>query len=102
LIVGIVSNHGIFSAVKDTAAAGSGCAVFGMAAGALYGLWAGRSISARRLKRVRPLVPPGTSTVVAWSEESLTQDVLGDWAEPGSEKLIVRFNPVPDGVVLEV
>jgi uncharacterized membrane protein len=102
LVVGVVSNHGIFSAVKDTAVAGIVCAVFGLAAGALYGLWAGRGVSARRLKRVRPLVPPGTSTVLAWSEEGLTQGVIGDWAEPGSERLIVRFNPVADGVLLEV
>ena len=39
LIVGLVSNNGIFSAIKVTAAAGVVCAVFGLAAGALYGLW---------------------------------------------------------------
>lgn len=102
LIVGIVSNHGIISAVKDTAAAAVICAVFGLAAGALYGLWAGRAISARRMKRVRPLMPPGTSTVLAWSEDDLTSDAIGDWEEPGSERLIVRFNPVADGALLEV
>ena len=48
LIVGLVSNHGAFSAIADTAAAGVVCAVFGLAAGALYGLWAGRAVSARR------------------------------------------------------
>lgn len=101
LIVGLVGNHGIFSAVKDTAAAGVVCAVFGLAAGALYGLWAGRAISARRMKRIRPLMPRGTSTVLAWSED-LTKDIVGHWAEPGSERLIVRFNPVDDGVLLEV
>lgn len=102
LIVGIVANHGVFSAVKDTAAATIVCAVFGLAAGALYGLWAGRAVSARRMTRVRPLLPPGTSTVLAWSEKDVTTDVLGDWEEPGSERLMVRFNPVADGALLEV
>ena len=40
LIVWIVSNHGIIAAVKDTAAAAILCALFGLVAGALYGLWA--------------------------------------------------------------
>jgi hypothetical protein len=102
LIIGLVSNHGIFSAVTDTAAAGIICAVFGLAAGALYGLWAGRAVSARRLKSVRALLPPGTSTVLAWSETDLTQQAVDDWSGPGSERLIVRFNPVGDGVLLEV
>lgn len=102
LIVGLVSNHGIFSAIKVTAAEGIVCAVFGLAAGALYGLWAGRAVSARRLKSVRALLPPGTSTVLAWSEADLTQHALDDWSEPGVERLVVRFNPADDGVLLEV
>ena len=102
LIVGLVSNHGIVSAVKDTAVATIICAVFGLAAGALYGLWAGRAVSARRLRGVRPLLPPGTSTVLAWSEEGLTSQVIDSWSEPGSQRLIVRFNPVSDGALLEV
>jgi hypothetical protein len=101
LIVGLVSNHGAFSAMTDTAADGIVCALFGLAAGALYGLWAGRAVSARRLRSVRPLLPPGTSTVLAWSEADLTRQVLDDWSEPGSERLIVRFNPAGDGVLLE-
>ena len=102
LIAGVVSNHGIFRAVKDTAAAGVVCAVFGLAAGALYGLWAGRAVSARRLKGLRPILPRGTSTVLAWSEEGLTRQVIDSWSEPGSQRLIVRFNPVSDGALLEV
>jgi membrane associated rhomboid family serine protease len=101
LIVGLVSNHGAFSAITDTAAAGIVCAAFGLAAGALYGLWAGRAVSARRLRSVRPLLPPGTSTVLAWSEADLTEQILDDWSEPGSQRLIVRFNPAGDGVLLE-
>jgi uncharacterized membrane protein len=102
LIVGIVGNNGIFSTVTDTAAAGIVCAAFGLGAGALYGLWAGRAVSARRLKSVRRLLPPGTSSVLAWSEADLTQQALDDWSQPGSERLIVRFNPTGDGALLEV
>ena len=64
LIIGIVSNHGVFSTVKDTAGGAIVCAVFGLAAGALYGLWAGRGVSARRpagrpaAAAVRQLKPP--------------------------------------------
>lgn len=101
LIVGLVSNHGIVHAVTVTAVAGITCAVFGLAAGALYGLWAGRAVSARRLHGVRPLLAPGTSTILAWSEDT-TQKTVDDWAVPGTERLIVRFNPVGDGALLEV
>jgi len=102
LIIGLAGNHGAFSAVTDTAAAGVVCAVFGLAAGALYGLWAGRAVSARRLKSVGPLLPPGTSTVLAWSEADLTDQLLDGWSQPGSQRLVVRFNAVGDGALLEV
>jgi hypothetical protein len=49
-----------------------------------------------------PLLPPDTSTVVAWSEANLTDQTVGEWAEPGSERLILRFNPVSGGALLEV
>ena len=83
LIVGLVSNHGIFTTVEDTAAAGVICAVFGLAAGALYGLWAGRAVSARRLKRIRPLLPAGSSTVLAWSDEQLSEQIMDDLVRTG-------------------
>lgn len=102
LIVGLVHNHGIFGAVTDTAAAGIICAVFGLIAGALYGLWAGRAVSARRLNGIRPLLPPDTSTVVAWSADDLTAQGMDNWSEPELERLIVRFNSVADGALLAV
>ena len=37
-------------------------------AGALYGLWAGRAVSARRLKGVGPLLPPDSSVILAWAD----------------------------------
>lgn len=59
-------------------------------------------MSARRLKSVRPLLPPGTSTVLAWSDADLTQQALDDWSQPGAERLVVRFNSAGHGVLLEV
>ena len=38
-----------------------------LVAGALYGLWAGRGVSARRLKGLGAFVPPDTSMAVAWA-----------------------------------
>ena len=36
----------------------------------------GRAVSARRLKSVGPLLAPGTSMVLAWAGEPVTQDIL--------------------------
>src|SRR5512140_1861761 len=65
-------------------------ALFGLAAGARYGLWAGRGVSARRMKGVRPLLPPGTSTVLAWAEGNLTQQAIDGWSAPGSQQMLLR------------
>jgi uncharacterized membrane protein len=76
--------------------------LFGLVAGALYGLWAGRGVSARRLKGLGTFVPPDTSLAVAWAEGSLSQETMERWAANGSQRLILRFNPVGHGAVLEV
>ncbi len=102
VIVGAVGNNGALGAVKTGAVTAIAWAAFGVVAGALYGLWAGRAVSARRLKGLRPLLPPGSSTVVAWSEESLTEETVGDWSQPGSGRLILRFNQVSNGALLQV
>jgi hypothetical protein len=39
--------------------------IFGTGAGGLYGSFAGRAVSARRLKAVGPLLPPNSSMIVA-------------------------------------
>ncbi len=101
-IVGAVSNGGAMSAVKTGAVTAVAWAAFGLVAGALYGLWAGRAVSARRLKGLEPLLPPGTSTLVAWSEANPTDETVRRWSRPGSDRLILRFNQVSDGALLEV
>ncbi len=101
-IAGFASHGGVLSSVKSGLVTGILWAIFGMVAGALYGLWAGRAVSARRLKGVGPLVPPGTSLVVAWAEGALRHDTIEQWAGPGSQRLILRFNPAGHGALLEV
>ena len=45
---------------------------------------------------------PDTSLVVGWAEGSLSQEMIERWAANGSQRLILRFNPVRHGAVLEV
>ena len=101
-IVGFAGNGGALSSVKSGLVTGLAWALFGLVAGALYGLWAGRGVSARRLSDVGSLVPPGTSSVLAWADGNLTQQAIDSWSAPGSKRLILRFNPVGDGILLEV
>ncbi len=102
VIVGAVGNNGALGDVKTGVVTAIAWAAFGLAAGALFGLWAGRAVSARRLKGLEPLLPPGSSTVIAWSEDNLTDETVGRWSQPGSDRLILRFNQVSDGALLEV
>ena len=69
---------------------------------ALDGALLACAVSARRLKGVGPLAPPGTSLVVAWAEGPLTEETAGRWPAPASQRLILRFNPAGDGALLEV
>jgi uncharacterized membrane protein len=102
-IVGFAGNGGVlFGFTKGAVVTGVAWGLFGAAAGALYGLWAGRGISARRLKGFRPLLPPDTSMVVAWVEGTVAEQSIAPWSAPASEHLILKFNPIHGGVVLEV
>jgi hypothetical protein len=58
-------------------------AVFGLVAGALYGLWAGRAVSARRLKGLRGLLVPGSSMLVAWADGPVRPDAMACSPDPG-------------------
>jgi hypothetical protein len=77
-------------------------AIFGLGAGALYGLWAGRAVSARRLKGVGPLLPPDSSAILAWADGAVTERTIGALSTPDAETLGLRFNPVAAGAILEV
>jgi hypothetical protein len=100
-LAGAFGGGGVHSFVTDAVLTGIGWAVFGLVAGALYGLWAGRSVSARRLKSLGSFVAPGTSMIVAWADGPLRQDTLDTLTAPGSQQLILRFNPVEGGALLE-
>ena len=67
-ITGFVGNGGILGSIESGVVTGVLWAIFGLFAGALYGLWAGRAVSARRLKGVGPLLPPDSSVILAWAD----------------------------------
>jgi membrane associated rhomboid family serine protease len=100
-LAGATGGGGVHSFVSNAIVTGIGWAIFGLVAGALYGLWAGRAVSARRLKSLGPFVAPGTSMLVAWADGPLRQDTIGTLTAPGSQQLILRFNPVDGGALLE-
>jgi outer membrane lipoprotein SlyB len=100
-LAGAFGGGGVHGFVSDAVVTGIGWAVFGLVAGALYGLWAGRAVSARRLKGLSGLLVPGTSMLVAWADGSVSADTIGTLTAPGSQRLILRFNTIEGGAVLE-
>ena len=77
-------------------------AIFGLVAGALYGLWAGRGVSARRLKGVGPLLPPDSSVLVAWADSAAEAPTIESLATPNTETLALRLSAVDKGTILAV
>jgi hypothetical protein len=100
-LAGAFGGGGVHDFVDNAAVTGIGWAVFGLVAGALYGLWAGRAVSARRLKGLHGLLAPGSSMLVAWADGPVRQDSVATLNAPGSQRLILRFNTVEGGAVLE-
>lgn len=100
-LAGAFGGGGVHSIVDNAVVTGIGWAVFGLMAGALYGLWAGRAVSARRLKGLSGLLVPGSSILVAWADGPVSADAIGILTAPGSQRLILRFNAVEGGAVLE-
>jgi hypothetical protein len=100
-LAGAFGGGGVHSFVSDAVVTGIGWAVFGLVAGALYGLWAGRAVSARRLKGLSGLLVPGSSILVAWADGPVSPDTINTLTAPGSHRLILRFNTVDGGAVLE-
>ena len=100
-IVGAVGNGGILSWIENGAVTGVLWAILGLGAGALYGLWAGRGVSARRLKGVGPLLPPDSSVILAWADGAVTEQTIGALSTPEAETLVLRFNSVARGAILE-
>jgi uncharacterized membrane protein len=101
-IVGAVENGGILSWIENGLVTGVLWAILGLGAGTLYGLWAGRGVSARRLKGVGPLLPPDSSVILAWADGVVTERTIGALSTPDAETLILRFDSVARGAILEV
>ena len=87
---------------EDAVVTGILWAIFGLVAGTLYGLWAGRAISARRIKPLRPLLPPDTSIALCWAEGPLSDDSIAEWSAPASDQLILEFKAIAGGAALRV
>jgi uncharacterized membrane protein len=101
LIAGSSEGGGVLSGLPDGLVTAIAWGVFGLGAGALYGLWAGRAISARRLKGVSPLLSPDTSAMIAWVDGAVSHQTLSELSSPDAESLTLRFNPTGHGVTLE-
>jgi len=100
-LAGAFGGGGVHGLVDDAVVTGILWAIFGLFAGALYGLWAGRAVSARRLRGLSSLLVPGSSILVAWADGPVSQDTIGTLTAPGSQRLILRFNAIDGGAVLE-
>jgi hypothetical protein len=100
-IGGAVGGGGLLGVFGGGLLTGVAWGFFGLGAGALYGLWAGRAVSARRLKGIGPLLAPGSSTLLAWTDRPLSRDAIDLLTTPGSERLVLRVNPVEGGAVLD-
>jgi hypothetical protein len=101
-LAGAIGGGGLHGLVHGAVVTGVGWAVFGLFAGALYGLWAGRSISARRLKGIGPLLGDGTSALLAWADGPARQQALDALGAPDVRRLVLSFNTVSGGAVIEV
>ena len=74
-------NDGVLGAIESGLLIGVLWGIFGAFAGALYGMWAGRGVSARRLKGLGAFVPPDSSLALAWADGS---------AQPASDGALGR------------
>jgi hypothetical protein len=102
LIVGFAGGGGILSSIESGLITGIAWGIFGAIAGALVGLWAGRPVSPGRLKAMDALLPPNSSLALAWADGDLPNEAIRRWAPSGSQRLLIRFNPAPKGIVLAV
>ena len=101
-IAGLAGGGGVLGFAEHAAVTGILWGLFGLVAGTLYALWAGRSISARRMKSLRPLLPPDTSIALCWAEGPLGHDRITEWSTPATDQLVMRFNSMDGGAVLAV
>lgn len=97
-----ITGGGLLGVLEGGLLTGVVWGLFGLAAGALYGLWAGRAISARGLTGIGPILAPGTSTLLAWTDTppgNAPTDILA--ATPTTQRLTLGFRPDQHGAILE-
>jgi hypothetical protein len=75
--------------------------LFGIFSGAVYGFWAGRDISARRLKGIGRLLAAGTSMLLAWADGPVSRQAIDALTTSESQSIVLSFNPIEGGAVLE-
>jgi len=106
-LVGYTAGSGTLGFLEKGLVTGIAWGIFGLIAGILYGLWVGQAMSGGRLKGIAPLLPPDTSLVLAWGEgaknisEGATETITA-LTTNDSQRLILRFNPVGHGALLQV
>jgi hypothetical protein len=90
-VAGAANGGGWLGVAGGAFAVGLVWGLFGLVAGALYGLWAGRAVSARRLNGLQNVLLPGTSSVLAWVDGAPSTEDLTSLAQPGAQQLVLRF-----------
>ena len=95
LVFGLIAGSGgggdFFGVLESGIETAIAWGIFGTGAGSLYGLFAGRAISARRLAAVGPLLPPNSSMIVAWASGTRGPDAIDPWTVAGTEELVLEF-----------
>jgi hypothetical protein len=89
------ASYGFVGFLEGGLVTGIAWALFGAAAGVLYGLWVGRTISARRLRPIAPLLLENTSSLVAWTDAPPNETTLAALAADAErECLFLSFSLV--------
>ena len=101
LIVGFAGNGGTFGILEEGVVKGVLWGVFGLGAGALYGLWVGRAVSARRIKGLHALLPADTSTSLVWLDPGAGPAVVAQETHASSAHVALDFRPTANGAVVQ-
>ena len=92
-IAGLAGGGGVLGFAEHAVVTGILWGLFGLVAGTLYALWAGRSISARRMKPLDRSFRPTPRSRSAGPKAALSHDRIAEWSTPATDQLIMRFNP---------
>jgi uncharacterized membrane protein len=101
-IVGLAGNGSVLGLAEGAAVTGILWAIFGLVAGTLYAMFAGRAVSAYRFNALRLLLPIDSSIALCWVDGPLSDDSIAEWSKTASDQLILKFKPVAGGATLEV